>query len=110
MKLVDANKCSLEGPYECGQCGGHVMVDGTFVEQVSDVITCPYCESKCIIEPEETDDPWIIANVNDSNLYWNNEIGYVDIYSADRYSQEDKELYQDRLPVEGKWLNLKELY
>ena len=42
-KLVEKNKCELEGPYECENCGGHIMIDASFLEQVSDSITCPYC-------------------------------------------------------------------
>lgn len=41
-KVVDPSVCELEGPYEC-LCGGHMMLDSTYLEQVSDKFTCPYC-------------------------------------------------------------------
>jgi len=40
---VKKDKCELDGPFECSVCHGHLMVDFTFIDQVSDVITCPYC-------------------------------------------------------------------
>jgi DNA-directed RNA polymerase subunit RPC12/RpoP len=41
-KAIKKEKCELEGPYECGNCGGHIMIDASFLKQVSDSITCPY--------------------------------------------------------------------
>ena len=41
---VPKARTELEGPFECGQCGGHMMLDATFLEQVSDKVTCPYCK------------------------------------------------------------------
>ena len=43
-KLVSCSKCELEGPYECPWCGGHIMLDATYLDQVSTVLKCPYCE------------------------------------------------------------------
>lgn len=40
---VDHQKVDLDGPFECSSCGGHLMVDVTFLDQVSWKITCPYC-------------------------------------------------------------------
>ena len=40
---VNKEKCELEGPYECSACGGHIMLDSTFLDQVRDYIRCPYC-------------------------------------------------------------------
>jgi len=37
---------ALEGPYECPNCSGHVMLDATFLDQVHSVVTCPYCEER----------------------------------------------------------------
>jgi len=43
FKLVEKEKCELEGPYEC-ECGGHLMVDATYLDQVGSItIICPYC-------------------------------------------------------------------
>ena len=42
--LVDKEKCEFVGPYECSICGGHLMLDLTFLDQVEpDKIDCPYC-------------------------------------------------------------------
>ncbi len=38
--------CELEGPYECHSCGGHIMLDATFLDQVSESVPCPYCDYK----------------------------------------------------------------
>ena len=42
-KSITKDKCELEGPYECRNCGGHIMLDATFLEQVENVSSCPYC-------------------------------------------------------------------
>jgi len=42
FKLVEKEKCELEGPYEC-ECGGYFMVDATYLDQVVTAIICPYC-------------------------------------------------------------------
>jgi len=42
-KRIPKEKAELEGPYEC-ECGGHFMLDVTFLDQVCDVINCPYCK------------------------------------------------------------------
>lgn len=41
---VDEELVELEGPFECDICGGHLMVDVTFLDKVSWRITCPYCK------------------------------------------------------------------
>ena len=46
---VSKEKCELDGPYECPNCGGHMMIDFTFVDQVDNSITCPYCETQLSI-------------------------------------------------------------
>ena len=43
MKKVDISKTELEGPFECPNCAGHVMLDGTFLAQVAESVICPYC-------------------------------------------------------------------
>lgn len=40
---VSPEKCELEGPYECPTCRGHVMLDATFLDQVTEKTRCPYC-------------------------------------------------------------------
>ncbi len=32
-----------EGPYQCEACGGHVIFDATYLDQVSLSTKCPYC-------------------------------------------------------------------
>jgi hypothetical protein len=49
MKLCDKKKTELIGPYEC-ECGGHLMLDATFLEQVSSVVTCPYCKRRAKVQ------------------------------------------------------------
>jgi len=44
-QAVKKCKCELEGPYECPWCGGHIMLDATFLDQVASVVVCPYCEN-----------------------------------------------------------------
>ncbi len=41
---VSKEKVKLIGPYECGYCQGHLMIDASFLEQVDELITCPYCK------------------------------------------------------------------
>jgi len=48
----DLGKTELDGPYECSGCGGHLMIDATFLLQVSEEITCPYCEQQGIVKGE----------------------------------------------------------
>lgn len=43
FELVEKERCELEGPYECSNCHGHLMIDATFVDQVSEILLCPYC-------------------------------------------------------------------
>jgi len=44
--LVSNETCELEGPYKCEQCGGHVMLDATYLDQVEEFAFCPYCMAK----------------------------------------------------------------
>jgi len=41
---VPSEHVELEGPFECAICGGHLMVDVSFLNKVSWTITCPYCQ------------------------------------------------------------------
>ena len=57
FKLVEKTKCELEGPYECTHCGGHLMIDSTYLDQVNMMILCPYCgTNESIIDNEEEGD------------------------------------------------------
>ena len=47
---VDKEKCELDGPYECPCCGGHIMLDATYLDQVYTNIQCPYCGSMFSVE------------------------------------------------------------
>ena len=46
---VDEGKCELEGPYECPSCQGHMMLDVTYLEQVGDEVSCPYCQQHLFV-------------------------------------------------------------
>lgn len=50
-KLVPKEKTELMGPYECPTCAGHMMLDATYLDQVNEIVTCPYCKSR--ITPED---------------------------------------------------------
>lgn len=49
IKKIDKDKCELEGPYECPDCQGHMMLDATYLDQVSEEVTCPYCNAKLTV-------------------------------------------------------------
>lgn len=42
---VEVERVELEGPFECSSCGGHLMVDVSYLNEVSYKITCPYCQN-----------------------------------------------------------------
>ena len=46
-------------------------------------------------------DNWIIKCEND-NLFWNNQLGWVDYSSSDIFNQQEKNTLN--LPVEGQWV------
>ena len=50
---VTQEAVELEGPYECPFCGGHMMLDATFLDQVASAVTCPYCRRQ--IRAEDLD-------------------------------------------------------
>jgi len=41
---VNTGKCELVGPFECSACGGHIMFDATFIDQITEELNCPYCD------------------------------------------------------------------
>ena len=43
MIAVPVEKCELEGPYECPHCRFHMMLDATYLDQVSLRVPCPSC-------------------------------------------------------------------
>ena len=47
------------------------------------------------------EDNWIIKCKND-NLFWNNQLGWVDYSSSDIFNQQEKNTLN--LPVEGQWV------
>jgi len=51
-KEVNTEDTELEGPYECPSCGGHIMIDVTYLDQVETLIICPYCESKSYVRED----------------------------------------------------------
>ena len=48
----DPTLVELTVPLECPCCGGHVALDETFIEQVSDGVVCPYCNTWVRVNPE----------------------------------------------------------
>jgi len=44
--IWDKDKVQLDGPYECPHCGGHFMVDATFLDQVEPYVSCMYCKEQ----------------------------------------------------------------
>lgn len=51
-RKVKKEKCELEGPYECPCCGGHIMLDATYLDQVEEIALCPYCMAKNYVRKE----------------------------------------------------------
>lgn len=56
LKLVSYDKCELEGPYECPWCGGHIMLDVTYLDQVSTIINCLYCNNVVYVSDKPVED------------------------------------------------------
>lgn len=53
FKRVEMGICELEGPYECPCCEGHIMLDATFLDQVSTIVSCPYCSNTIYVKDIE---------------------------------------------------------
>lgn len=51
---------------------------------------------------------YVIQNINDSDLFWNNEFGWVNDNDVDIFSDDDIVTLQ--LPIEGKWVKVKVLW
>lgn len=47
---------------------------------------------------------YIIGNREDPNLFWSNDLGWVDPYSADQFNDDEKSRLN--LPIGGYWLPL----
>ena len=45
-KPKEKDLCEFEGPYECEACGGHIMLDATYLDQVGRFAYCPYCGAR----------------------------------------------------------------
>lgn len=45
-KIASPEDCELTEPLECPTCKGHVALDVTFLDQVDNLVTCPYCGAK----------------------------------------------------------------
>jgi len=43
FEVVDSSKTALTTDLECPLCGGHVKLDTSYLEQVSETVICPYC-------------------------------------------------------------------
>lgn len=55
----EAAYANLLGPFKCPTCGGYIVIDGDYVEQVDTEMCCPYCTSliyfgRTDFEPETT--------------------------------------------------------
>jgi hypothetical protein len=66
---VHPDKCEFEGPYECPSCGGHIIFDCTYIEQVDEDIRCPYCGTWSSVpeEDELEDTPGLIVTTMEEN-------------------------------------------
>lgn len=42
--IKEEDKVEMEGPYRCPSCNGQMILDASFLDQVSDAVRCPYCE------------------------------------------------------------------
>jgi len=56
LRPVRLEDVDLQGPYECPRCGGHAMLDATFLDQVGTTIVCPYCRLEVRVEDPHEDD------------------------------------------------------
>ncbi|MFB6375562.1 MAG: hypothetical protein ABEN55_21135 [Bradymonadaceae bacterium] len=52
-RRIQDDRTKLDGPFEMPCCGGHLGVDGTYLDQASDYITCPYCKAEDVYISEE---------------------------------------------------------
>ncbi len=50
---IAADDIEWEGPYQCEECGEHVMLAATFLDQVSLSTKCPYCGKVSEVPKEE---------------------------------------------------------
>ena len=50
---------------------------------------------------------YIIASNTESDLFWSNEIGWVDVNSATQFSSDDR--FNLNLPIGGDWVELDDL-
>lgn len=50
---ISTEKRTISEPFECPHCAGHVIFDDSYLEQVSLIITCPYCNSKVYVHDDD---------------------------------------------------------
>ncbi len=55
FKPIPKEQVTLIGPYECSYCKGYLMIDVSFLDQVDDQITCPYCRLLQEVEDQTKD-------------------------------------------------------
>ena len=59
---VPKEKVELEGPLQCPNCNGHVMLDATYLDQVCLTVVCPYCRRIVHVEEaEQIDENEVLA-------------------------------------------------
>lgn len=56
--------------------------------------------------PTTTDSKWVIGLQSDPNTYWNNNSGWGDLMTAEKYSSWEK--VDIRLPLQGMWVSYEE--
>ena len=49
VRKATNENCELEGPYECPYCAFHMMLDATYLDQVSETIVCPGCRKEILV-------------------------------------------------------------
>lgn len=49
FEKVGLDSCVLDGPFEYSGCGGHLLLDGIFLDQQpeDEPLLCPYCWQVC---------------------------------------------------------------
>jgi hypothetical protein len=49
---IHLNLSEMEGPFECPECGGHMILD--FIDDNDTIVYCPYCREPMTLPKEET--------------------------------------------------------
>ena len=75
IKEVSSEKTSLEGAYECPSCGGHMMLDSTYLDQVGLGVVCPYCRKPLAVTPINIGDVVAVIDNDDTEDFDGTVVG-----------------------------------